>query len=110
MQKWLKLGIAGISLLASQVHTAELQLTVNGQEPADMVSELEVKEALQCIVDNRQAKALNYAVNYAREGLLLTGEALHVQLLYILGNMTGWRGEDAKQVRTTLKAITKQKD
>lgn len=37
MQKWLKLGIAGISLLASQVQAAELQLTVNGQEPADMV-------------------------------------------------------------------------
>ena len=36
MQKWLKLGIAGISLLASQVHAAELQLTVNGQEPVSM--------------------------------------------------------------------------
>ena len=74
-----------------------------------MVSELEVKEALQCIVDNRQTKALNYAVNYAREGLLLTGETLRIQCLYILGNMTSWRGEDAKRVRDILKEFTKQK-
>lgn len=73
-----------------------------------MVSELEVKEALQCIVDNRQAKALNYAVSYAREGLLLTGEALRIQVLYVLGNMTGWRGVVAKEVRTTLKEFTKK--
>ena len=74
-----------------------------------MVTEKEVKEALQKIIDNRQAKALNYAVNYAQEGLLLTGEALRVQCLYILGNMTSWRGEDAKKVRKTLKAFVKQK-
>lgn len=75
-----------------------------------MVTEKEVKEALQSIIDNREAKALNYAVNYAREGLLLTGEALHVQVLYVLGNMTGWRGITAKEVRTVLKEFTKQKD
>ena len=74
-----------------------------------MVTEKEVKEALQVIIDNRQAKALNYAVNYAREGLLLKGEALRVQVLYVLGNMTGWRGITAKEVRTVLKEFTKQK-
>ena len=74
-----------------------------------MVTEKEVKEALQVIIDNRQAKALNYAVSYAREGLLLKGEALRVQVLYILSNMTGWRGITAKEVRTVLKEFTKQK-
>ena len=73
-----------------------------------MVTEKEVKEGLQRIIDNREAKALNYAVNYAREGLLLTGEALHVQVLYVLGNMKGWRGTTAKEVRTTLKEFTKK--
>ena len=73
-----------------------------------MVTEKEVKDALQSIIDNRQAKALNYAVNYARDGLLLTGEALHVQVLYVLSNMTGWRGITAKEVRTTLKEFTKK--
>lgn len=74
-----------------------------------MVTEKKVKEALQSIIDNREAKALNYAVNYAREGLLLTGEALHVQVLYILNNMTSWRGVIAKEVRAVLKEFTKQK-
>ena len=72
-----------------------------------MVTEKEVKDALQVIIDNRQAKALNYAVNYARGGLLLSGEALRVQCLYILNNMTAWRGIAAKEVRTTLKEFTK---
>ena len=73
------------------------------------VSEKEVKESLQCVVDNKTAKALNYAVNYAREGLLLNGESLRIQCLYVLENIKAWRGEDAKQVRQTLKAFTKQK-
>ena len=74
-----------------------------------MVTEADVKKALQVIIDNRQQKPLNWAVNYAREGLLMTGETLRVQCLYILGNMTSWRGEDAKRVRNTLKAFVKQK-
>lgn len=73
-----------------------------------MVNESEVKESLRCIVDNRTAKALNYAVNYAKEGLCQTGETLRVQCLYILENMKAWRGEDAKRVRNTLKAFVKQ--
>jgi hypothetical protein len=73
-----------------------------------MVSEVEVKEALQCIIANKTAKALNYAVNYAKEGLRQTEESLRVQCLYILENMRAWRGEDAKRVRNTLKAFVKQ--
>ena len=73
-----------------------------------MVTEADVKKALQVIVDNRQQKSLNWAVNYAREGLLMTGEALRVQVLYILSNITGWRGVVAKEVRMTLKEFTKK--
>ncbi len=64
--------------------------------------------ACQNIVDNREAKALNYAVNYARYGLTVTSlyEA-KVQALYILNNMTHWRGEVAKETRAILKAIGK---
>jgi hypothetical protein len=44
-----------------------------------------------------------HAVAYARAGLRMTDrEAIRVQVLYILGNMTGWRGEQAALVRTTL--------
>jgi len=69
-------------------------------------SEDEVHRALEGILVNRDAKALNYAVGYARAGLSMTGEALYVQCLYILNNITHWRGDTAKWVRQTLKDFT----
>ena len=68
----------------------------------------EFHKACQNIIDNRDAKALNYVVNYAKHGLTITElyEA-KVQALYILGNMTSWRGEVAKETRAILKKLTK---
>ena len=68
-------------------------------------------EALQAIVDNKHEKSLNYAVNYAREGLNmdLVGDALYIQVLYVLNNMSRWRGDLAKEVRSTLKNHGKTK-
>jgi hypothetical protein len=63
-------------------------------------------EACLAIVDNRAAKALNYAVAYAEVGLGMemgTDES-RVQALYILNNITYWRGDLAKTVRAALKA------
>jgi len=71
-----------------------------------------VHEALQAIVDNKREKSLNYAVNYAIVGLGMIGgtlfyqeaeEELRVQCLYVLNNISRWRGPLAKQVRETLK-------
>lgn len=74
-----------------------------------MRTEEEVREALGIIVKNWDAKALNYAVNYARAGLQMTGYELEIQCLYVLGNMTHWRGDEAKKVREILKDFTKTK-
>jgi len=71
----------------------------------DRPSEAEVKRALQGILVNRDARAVNWAVNYAREGLDLEGKDLQVQCLYILNNITRWRGDTATWVRRTLKAF-----
>ena len=63
-------------------------------------------EACLAITDNRAAKSLNYAVGYAEAGLGMemgTKEA-EVQALYILNNITYWRGDLAKTVRAALKA------
>jgi len=66
----------------------------------------QVKRALQLIVDNQNEKSLNYAVNYAKYGLTIFNEdELRTQCLYILNNMTRWRGEVAKEVRATLKSF-----
>jgi len=65
-------------------------------------------EACQNIVDNADQKALNYAVNYAKYGLELEELAdVKVQALYILNNMTHWRGDLAKETRATLKEVAK---
>jgi len=71
-------------------------------------TDTQVHEALQIILDNRTSKALNYAINYASLGTLMDGEELRIQCLYVLNNMTHWRGEDAKKVRQVLKAYTKR--
>jgi hypothetical protein len=63
------------------------------------------KDALQEIVNHREEMALNWAVEYARFGLGLEegSQEFRTQLLYVIGNITGWRGELAKQVRGVIK-------
>jgi hypothetical protein len=73
-----------------------------------MVDRGEVRAALQMIQDNADSKALNWAVDYATEGLKLlnkncTNEDLKRQLLYVAGNINHWRGDQAKLVRSILK-------
>lgn len=64
--------------------------------------------ACQNIVEYQEEKALNYAVNYAKHGLTVTTlyEA-KIQALYILNNMTHWRGDVAKLTRAILKSMAK---
>lgn len=73
-----------------------------------VVTDNEVKEALTTIIVNSHQKAVNWAVNYAKAGLSMTGDELRTQCLYVLNNITYWRGEEATAVRNTLKAFTKQ--
>lgn len=73
-------------------------------------TEEQVYEAIKKILDDEYAghkKSLNYAIGYCRQGLELTGEALRVQCLYILNNITHWRHVDAKRVRQILKDYSK---
>jgi hypothetical protein len=71
------------------------------------VNEVDVYKALRAIVANRKQPAVNYAVNYALQGLSMSGHELKVQVLYVLNNISHWRGDVAKQTRDTLKAYTK---
>ena len=72
----------------------------------------EIRNALASIVKNRNEKALNWAVEYARFGIELIedncdNDSLRIQLMYVTGNISRWRGEEAKQVRDTLKNAIK---
>lgn len=54
--------------------------------------------------------AVNYAVSYARAGLQMTEwPEITVQCLYILNNITGWRGPIATTARNTFKRLAKAK-
>lgn len=71
------------------------------------VSEEEVRMAMRTIVNNPEAKALKWAIDYAYAGTRMSGDVLMIQARYVLGNITHWRGEEAKSVRATLKAYTR---
>lgn len=81
---------------------------------------LPLHECFEAIIANKDAKALNYCVNYAEHGLHtldrvgvgtvteLDRGAIYTQILYVLNNMTHWRGDIAKQVRASLKHHEKE--
>jgi hypothetical protein len=69
---------------------------------------LSFDQCCYAIVLNRKEPALNYAVNYALAGIGMDGPDAKVQALYILNNMSRWRGDTAKQVRESLKKISKR--
>ncbi len=68
------------------------------------------------IVDDCECPALNWAVNYAKEGLRLLDypEALQIQCTYLIGNIGHWRAgktskftkEQIKECRNVIKNYT----
>lgn len=42
-------------------------------------------------------------------GRMMIGEEMRVQVLYVLSNLAGWRGERARQVKAFLKEAVKQR-
>lgn len=44
-----------------------------------------------------------YAQTYAKAGLGMQGTELKVQIAYVLCNLGGWRGEEAREVKKKLK-------
>jgi hypothetical protein len=70
---------------------------------------LSFAECCDAIIKHSNVNALNYAVNYAKAGRNMAGKDARVQALYILNNITQWRGEEATRVRSALKIISKEK-
>lgn len=76
------------------------------------VSESQVQNMIGIILSDRTAynTTLNYAVGYCNQARYLSGHDLQVQCLYILNNIIHWRHQFAKEVRTTLKLYSFQKE
>lgn len=73
-----------------------------------MVSTKAIIWAFSQVMANREEKSLNYAVEYARYGLHCSEDELKIQAIYVLGNISRWKGDTAKKCRAILKAFTKQ--
>jgi hypothetical protein len=58
------------------------------------------KQAMKMIVDNQESPALNYAVNYAKAGLVMdeNSHEFKVQCLYIVSNIGNWRSTKANPI------------
>lgn len=50
-----------------------------------------------------------YAKAYARAGLGMTGEEARVQALYVMSNLSTWRGDVARETKAFLKEFSKRK-
>lgn len=42
-----------------------------------------------------------------KTGKMMVNEELRVQILYVLSNLQGWRGDRAKEIKTVLKTASK---
>lgn len=63
--------------------------------------------ACRKVINARTSPSVRFAVNYAEAGLGMTDpESVRVQCLYILNNITGWRGDDAKAARAEFKRLS----
>ena len=79
-------------------------------EDAARIQDEDVRGAIRAIISHRNEVSLNYCYGYAavsREMVLHTNE-FNTQVLYILNNMTHWRGAVAASVRSTLKSYLKR--
>ena len=71
------------------------------------------RDAIEAIIDAshklRVTGLIHYAASYAKAAREMEGYEWRVQCLYILNNLSGWRGEKAKEVKEFLKAESKGK-
>jgi hypothetical protein len=72
-----------------------------------------IRRSFESIVANQEKKALNWAIDYAEHGIALidgncSDHDLKMQILYVLNNITHWRGDESVVVRGTLKEALKK--
>jgi len=72
-------------------------------------TEKKVRERFRTILKVRSGSGLmDYAKTYAQAGLSLSGEALQLQIPYVLSNLGGWRGPEARVTKEFLRRAMKE--
>ena len=72
------------------------------------VIEAEIHNLFNIILLQEAKGFMSYGQTYAKAGLELKGEALKVQVLYVLNNLEQWRGEIARSTKAQLKKLVKE--
>lgn len=75
--------------------------------PKKMV-EGEIHNLFNVVLLQKQEGYMSYAYTYAQAGLEMKGEKLRVQVLYVLNNLGGWRGEVARSTKVQLNKLMKE--
>jgi hypothetical protein len=72
-----------------------------------MISQTEWQLACSAIVENaKPGSLLSYAAAYAKAGSeMRSSRERSVQALYMLCNLSAWRGTEARKVRAIVKAV-----
>ncbi len=83
-------------------------MPTTSKKPVVRPDEKTVKDAIRVILrdTDHYPTSLNWAVNYCRAAIEMTGEELRVQCLDVLNNIQKWRHEQARDVRNILKAFS----
>ena len=67
------------------------------------VKEQTTDDLFKIILRQESKGMMSYAQEYAKAGIGMQGKMLKVQILYVLCNLNGWRGEEAREVKKALK-------
>ena len=78
------------------------------------VKTMTLKEALSRILEHRSSQALTYAIAYTEYALSMIerGESIEdirIQCLYVRNNLSSWRGDVARNVKSVIDDFTSKK-
>lgn len=68
------------------------------------------QRVIRAAMNAKPGSTIQYAKSYAHVGKNMTDrKMIAVQALYILSNLAGWRGDEARMVKSTLKQFAAYK-
>ena len=68
---------------------------------------LELGESENAIIISSEKNSGFIGIAHEKTGKMMVGKEMKVQLLYVLSNLSHWRGERAKEVKAVLKEASR---
>lgn len=71
----------------------------------DVMQDSNSDDLFKTILRQEPKGLMPYAQTYAKAGIGMKGRVLKVQIVYVLCNLGGWKGEEARETKKKLKKI-----